>query len=121
MGFTLEYGWHWIGFATGFGMLAFSVTSSCTILLTYSVETFGPRAAHVGLVVHMAKYLLSFGMTFGAIDWFMAKGPASQFGTMAGTLFAIYLLSGFLYVFGNSVSKFSSRVLSFRLRHSTMG
>jgi MFS family permease len=115
MGLTLQHSWHWMGFAAGFGMLAFSITSSCNILLTYSVDTFGSRAIHVGLVVHMVKYILSFGMTFGSIDWFFTKGPTSQFGTMAGTLWAIYLLSVPLYFRAKLVSRISTWVLSYRL------
>ncbi|KAH8700320.1 major facilitator superfamily domain-containing protein [Talaromyces proteolyticus] len=112
MGLTLHYTWHWIGFAAGFGMLAFSVTSSCNILLTYSVDTFRLHAAQIGLVVNMTKYILSFGMTFGVIDWYVTKGPLSQFGTMAGTLWAIYFLSMLLYFLSKPVARISCWALS---------
>ena len=111
MGFTLQYDWAWIGYAAGYGMLAFGITSSCNILLTYSIELYSSRAAHIGIIVHMVKYFLSFGMTFGAVDWFMAKGPASQFGTMAAVLWVINFLPVLLYAFSARIFRHSSKIV----------
>jgi MFS family permease len=97
MGLSLQNQWHWIGFAAGWGMLAFGITSSCSILLTYSIDRFKQKAGHVGLVVQMITYLLSFAMTYCTVDWYTAQGALKQFGTMAGVLWVCYLLGFCLY------------------------
>lgn len=97
MGLSLHNQWHWMGFAAAWGMLAFGVTSSCSILLTYSVDRFKQQAGHVGLVVQMITYLLSFAMTYCTVDWYTAQGALKQFGTMAGVLWMCYLLGFCLY------------------------
>jgi MFS family permease len=97
MGLSLQNQWHWMGFAAGWGMLAFGITSSCSILLTYSVDRFKQKAGHVGLVVQMITYLLSFAMTYCTVGWYSAQGALKQFGTMAGILWVCYLLGFCLY------------------------
>ncbi|KAH6669059.1 putative MFS transporter [Halenospora varia] len=91
IGFSLQNHLHWIGIAIGWAMLAFGLTASANILLTYSVDCFRERAGHVGVLVNVVKNGLAFGVSFASMDWFNKVGPAAQFGTMAGMLWVGYL------------------------------
>lgn len=111
IGYTLERDLHWMGAAVGWGMVAFGLTASANVLLAYTVDCFSMRAGHVGVLVNVAKNALGFGVSFASMNWYYATGPATQFGTMAGVLWAVYLCVVPLYIYSHSLVRFSERIL----------
>ncbi|KAH8671768.1 major facilitator superfamily domain-containing protein [Tricladium varicosporioides] len=111
IGFSLQNQLHWIGIAIGWAMLAFGLTASANILLTYSVDCFRTRAGHVGVLVNVVKNGLAFGVSFASMDWFSRVGPAAQFGTMAGMLWVGYLAIIPLYFYSQSLVRMSEGFL----------
>ncbi|KAH7304643.1 putative MFS transporter [Rhexocercosporidium sp. MPI-PUGE-AT-0058] len=112
IGFTFQRNLHWIGIAVGWGMLAFGLTASANVLLTYSVDCFRMRAGHVGVLVNVVKNSLAFGVSFASMEWYNEVGPAEQFGTMAGLLWAAYLCIIPIYLYSHSLVRFSeSKIL----------
>ncbi|PVH68841.1 putative MFS transporter [Cadophora sp. DSE1049] len=111
IGYTLERDLHWIGAAVGWGMVAFGLTASANVLLAYTVDCFRMRAGHVGVLVNVAKNALGFGVSFASMNWYYSTGPATQFGTMAGLLWAGYLCVIPLYIYSHSLVRFSERIL----------
>jgi MFS family permease len=109
IGFSFQNHFHWIATAIGWAMLAFGLTASANVLLTYSVDCFRTRAGHVGVLVNVVKNSLAFGVSFASMDWYFKAGPAAQFGTMAGLLWAAYLLIIPLYFYSHAMVKFSAR------------
>lgn len=109
MGFTFQKDLHWIGIAVGWGMLAFGLTASANVLLTYSVDCFRMHAGHVGVLVNVVKNSLAFGVSFASMNWYYEVGPAKQFGTMAGLLWAAYLCIIPVYLYSRSLVRFSER------------
>lgn len=103
IGLTLEHNTPWIGQAFGWAMLSLGLTASANVLLTYAVDSYPSKAAHTALLVNVFKNLLAFGVSFESMSWYTRDGPASQFGAMAGTLWASYLLVLPLYFFGARV------------------
>ncbi|KAL8375619.1 hypothetical protein RB595_006949 [Gaeumannomyces hyphopodioides] len=92
MGFALQRPDEWINVCVGWAMLSFGLTASANILLTFSVHCMPNRAGHIGVVVNVAKNCVGFGVSYASLKWLAMAGPVSQFGTMAGILFAVYLL-----------------------------
>jgi hypothetical protein len=111
IGFALQNHLHWIATAIGWAMLSFGLTASANVLMTYSVDCFRMRAGHVGVLVNVVKNGLAFGVSYAAMDWFDKVGPAIQFGTMAGLLWAAYLAIIPLYIYSSSLVKLSERLL----------
>ncbi|KAF4625224.1 hypothetical protein G7Y89_g12948 [Cudoniella acicularis] len=111
IGFTLQKDLHWIFVSIGWGMLAFGLTASANVLLTYSVDCFRMQAGHVGVLVNVVKNALAFGVSFGSMNWYYETGPAKQFGTMAGLSWAAYLCIIPLYFYSHSLVRWSERIL----------
>jgi MFS family permease len=109
IGFSFEKNLHWSGIAVGWGMLAFGLTASANVLLTYCVDCFRTRAGHVGVLVNVVKNSLAFGVSFASMTWYYKVGPAEQFGTMAALLWAAYLCVIPIYLYSHSLAKFSER------------
>lgn len=111
IGYTLQKDLHWIGVAVGWAMLAFGLTASANVLLTYSVDCFRTRAGHVGVLVNVVKNSLAFGVSYASMNWFYEAGPAKQFGTMAALLWAAYLCVIPVYLYSHSLVRISERKL----------
>ncbi|CAK7215097.1 hypothetical protein SBRCBS47491_002366 [Sporothrix bragantina] len=82
---------HWAQVCVGWGMLCVGLTGSSNVLLTYAVDCLPTRAAHIGMLINLAKNLIGFGVSYASISWYESAGPVRQFGTMAGLLFAANL------------------------------
>ncbi|KAM3070204.1 hypothetical protein ACMFMF_008557 [Clarireedia jacksonii] len=111
IGFALQKNMHWICVSIGWGMLAFGLTASANVLLTYSVDCFRMQAGHVGVLVNVVKNGLAFGVSFGSMSWYYESGPAKQFGTMAGLSWAAYLCVIPVYIYSRSLVRLSERFL----------
>lgn len=115
IGFALKNNYHWIAVAIGWGMLAFGLTASANVLLTYSVDNFRMQAGQVGVLVNVVKNSIAFGVSFGSMNWYYGSGPAQQFGTMAGLLWFFYLLIVPLYVYSKQLVRLSERWLHLKM------
>ncbi|TVY54143.1 putative MFS-type transporter [Lachnellula cervina] len=111
IGFSLQKQLHWIATAVGWGMLTFGLTSSANVLLTYCVDCERSRAGEIGVLVNVVKNALAFGVSFTSMDWYLEAGGEAQYGTMAGIMWATYLLVIPLYFFSSEARKFSARLL----------
>lgn len=92
IGFGLRDRSHWAAVAVGWAMLAFGLTSSANVLLTYSVDTIPSCSSHIGALINFTKNCLAFGVSYTSVSWTAAMGPVAQFGTMAGLLLFSYSL-----------------------------
>ncbi|EED16272.1 MFS transporter, putative [Talaromyces stipitatus ATCC 10500] len=109
IGWSLNKDLLWAGTTVGWGLLAFGLTSSANILLTYCVDSHRSRAMDVGVLVNVIKNTIGFGVSYAAIDWRSKSGAEAQYGTMAGILWAFYLLVIPLYFFRDSLRKITAR------------
>ncbi|KXH65558.1 hypothetical protein CSAL01_02957 [Colletotrichum salicis] len=103
IGYGLASPENWAQVSVGYGMLATGLTCSANVLLTYAVDTMPPRASHIGVLVNLIKNSVGFGASYAATSWMAQAGPVAQFGTMAGILWAVYLLVIPLYFFSDTV------------------
>lgn len=103
IGLTMQNKSHWMGQAAGWAMLAFGLTASANVLLTYAVDSYPLKAAQIALLVNVVKNVLGFGVSFETMSWFARDGPAKQYGAMAGALWASYLLVVPLYFLGPKI------------------
>jgi hypothetical protein len=110
IGFSLQKHLHWIATAVGWGILCFGLTASANVLLTYCVDCQKSRAGEIGVLVNVVKNALAFGVSFASMDWYFKAGGEAQYGTMAGILWATYILVILLYFFSNAARKFSARL-----------
>jgi MFS family permease len=99
---------HWPTTAVGWGLLSFGLTASSNVLLTYCVDCHRSRAMEIGVLVNFIKNTIAFGVSYAAIDWYSMYGGKAQYGTMAGILWAIYMLVVPLYIFSDSLRKLYS-------------
>jgi MFS family permease len=111
IGFALQDELHWTLVAVGWGMLAFGLTASANVLLTYSVDCFRLQAGHVGVLVNVVKNSIGFGVSFASMPWFYQVGPAKQFGAMAGLSWGAYLLVVPVWIWSRSLVGWSQRIL----------
>ncbi|KFZ25400.1 hypothetical protein V502_00121 [Pseudogymnoascus sp. VKM F-4520 (FW-2644)] len=110
VGFSLQNNLHWIATTFGWAMLAFGLTASANVLLSYSVDCFRAQSGHVGVLVNVVKNGLAFGVSVASMNWFTGVGPVVQFGTMAGILWAAYLAIIPLYFYSRSLVRVSERL-----------
>ncbi|KAF4448968.1 hypothetical protein F53441_7618 [Fusarium austroafricanum] len=82
----------WIQVCVGWSLLAFGLTGSANILLTYSVNSMPSRAGDIGVLVNVMKNCLAFGVSYASVPWMQAMGVFKQFGIMAALLWLGYLL-----------------------------
>ncbi|KAF6830422.1 cycloheximide resistance [Colletotrichum plurivorum] len=92
IGYGLQSPEKWAQVSVGWGMLSTGLTCSANILLTYAVDTMPSRASQIGVLVNLVKNCVGFGVSYAAITWMHQMGPVSQFGLMAGILWALYLM-----------------------------
>lgn len=102
----------WVGFAVGWGMLSFGLTSSANIVTTYCVDTFRTKSGHIGVLINVVKNCIGFGVSYATMPWFMKQGPVNQLGTMAGLLWASYLSVIPLYFYHRQITEFSERLIA---------
>jgi MFS family permease len=103
IGYALQDPGNYVVFCVGWGMLSFGLTSSANVLLTYAIDCLPMRAAHIGTLVNVTKNTIGFAVSYGAVGWLQSSGPLKQFGTMAGVLWAAYLIVIPIYIFSNSL------------------
>jgi hypothetical protein len=61
----LQRGLSWAGMAIGWAMLNIALTASANVMLTYAVNYYPWRAAHIGVVVNVIKDVVAFGVGYG--------------------------------------------------------
>ncbi|WAO86088.1 MFS domain-containing protein [Fusarium falciforme] len=92
LGYGLQHPHTWIQVCVGWAMLAFGLTGSANVLLTYAVDSLPVRAGDIGTLLNVTKNSLGFGVSYASVSWMQKSGTASQFATMAGLLWFCYLL-----------------------------
>jgi hypothetical protein len=63
----------------------------------------------IGVLVNTVKNSIAFGVSYAAIEWHQKYGGMAQYGTVAGILWAVYLLIIPLYFCRDPLNKFSAR------------
>ncbi|RYC80728.1 hypothetical protein BFJ63_vAg16387 [Fusarium oxysporum f. sp. narcissi] len=92
LGYGLQHPHTWIQVCVGWAMLAFGLTGSANVLLTYAVDSVPSRAGDIGTLLNVTKNSLGFGVSYASVSWMQKSGPVSQFATMAGLLWFCYML-----------------------------
>ncbi len=105
VGLSFQHHLHWIWIAVGSSMLTFGIAAGANPLLTYSVDAYPKYVAEIATLINTMKNCLGAGLSFVSIQWYFKEGGARQFGTMAGILWALYLLVIPLYFFGGRMRK----------------
>ncbi|KAF4965564.1 hypothetical protein FSARC_6649 [Fusarium sarcochroum] len=92
LGHGLRHPSAWVQVCVGWCLLAFGLTGSANVLLTYSVNSIPSRAGDIGVLVNVTKNCLAFGVSYASLSWMQAMGPFNQFAIMAALLWLGYLL-----------------------------
>ncbi|KAL7768570.1 hypothetical protein ACKLNR_002871 [Fusarium oxysporum f. sp. zingiberi] len=108
LGHGLQNPGHWIVVCVGWSLLAFGLTGSANVLLTYSVNTMPSRAGDIGVLVNVMKNCLAFGVSYSSITWLNAMGPLKQFAIMAALLWLGYILVIPVWVWSKSIIRRSA-------------
>ncbi|TVY70154.1 Protein HOL1 [Fusarium oxysporum f. sp. cubense] len=109
LGYGLRYPHTWIRVCVGWAMLAFGLTGSANVLLTYAVDSLPVRAGDIGTLLNVTKNSLGFGVSYASVSWMQKSGPVSQFATMAGLLWFSYLLVIPLWLYRASLARLMTR------------
>jgi len=100
-GLSFQHHLHWIWTAVASSMLTFGMSAGANPLITYAIDAYPAYVAETATLVNVMKNCLGAGLSFVTIQWYMKEGPAREFGTMAGILWALYLFVIPLYFFGH--------------------
>ena len=111
VGVVLQKHLSWVGLAFGWMMLSIGLTAVANVMLTYSVDCYPWRAAHIGVIVNVVKNLVSFGTSYGVIPWYALVGPQNQYGTMAGIAVFFFLLNIPLSIYGKRLRTWSLKFI----------
>jgi len=84
IGFRFQRHYHWIVNAIGWAMLAFGLTESANVLLTYSVDCFRLRAGHIGVIVNVVKNVIGAGVSFATMPWYSRLSRQRSSGPWRG-------------------------------------
>ena len=107
IGICLQNHLSWVGLAFGWMMSNVGLTAIANILLTYCVDCYPWRSAHIGVMVNVIKNVVSFGISYAVVPWYSAMGPEKQYGTMVGILVFFLLLNIPLYMYGRRLRTWS--------------
>jgi MFS family permease len=107
IGVVLQKNLSWVGLAFGWMMLNIGLTAVANVMLTYSVDCYPWRAAHIGVVMNVVKNVVSFGTSYGVIPWYTLVGPQNQYGTMAGIAVFFFFLNIPLSIYGKRLRTWS--------------
>ncbi len=107
IGVVLQKHLSWVGLAFGWMMLNIGLTGVANVMLTYSVDCYPWRAAHIGVMVNTVKNVVSFGVSYGVVPWYMLVGPLNQYGTIAGIAVFFFLLNIPLSIYGKRLRTWS--------------
>jgi MFS family permease len=92
LGYGLRHPDSWVLVCVGWCLLAFGLTGSANILLTYSANSMPSRTGDIGVLVNVMKNCLAFGVSYASLPWMQAMGPVKQFAIMAALLWFGYFL-----------------------------
>jgi MFS family permease len=113
-GMSLQHHLHWIWPVIGSAMLMFGISVGANPLFTYAVDVYPEHVAETATLINAMRNCLGAGLSFVTVQWYSKEGGARQFGTLAGILWALYLLVIPLYIFGARIREwpiaFTSRV-----------
>lgn len=109
LGYGLRHPHTWIQVCVGWAMLAFGLTGSANVLLTYAVDSLPVRAGDIGTLLNVTKNSLGFGISYASVSWMQKSGPVNQFATMAGLLWFSYLLVIPLWIYRASLARVMTR------------
>ncbi|KAH7255093.1 major facilitator superfamily domain-containing protein [Fusarium redolens] len=108
LGHGLQHPHHWIVVCVGWCLLAFGLTGSANVLLTYSVSTMPSRAGDIGVLVNVMKNCLGFGVSYASLTWMRAMGTLKQFAIMGALLWFGYILVFPVWVWSKSLVRRSA-------------
>jgi len=111
IGYALQNRSSWVVLSVGWAMLGFGITAGCNGLQTYAMHSYPQKVGQLALLINIFKNSLGGGVSFVALNWYMESGPLKLAGTMAGILWALYLLVLPLYFFGPSIRRRSLNFL----------
>jgi MFS family permease len=92
LGYGLRHPDSWVLVCVGWCLLAFGLTGSANVLLTYSANSMPSRAGDIGVLVNVMKNCLAFGVSYASLPWMQAMGTVKQFAIMAALLWFGYFL-----------------------------
>ncbi|KAI8712250.1 MFS domain-containing protein [Fusarium sp. LHS14.1] len=105
LGYGLKHPDTWIQVCVGWAMLAFGLTASANVMLAYAVNTIPSRAGDIGVLVNFMKNTVAFGVSYASLPWMNGVGPVKQFATMAGLLWAGYIMVFPVWLHGKTLFK----------------
>ncbi|KAH8594257.1 major facilitator superfamily domain-containing protein [Bisporella sp. PMI_857] len=112
IGVCLQKHLSWVGLAFGWMMSNIGLTAVASVLLTYCVDCYSWKSAHIGVVVNVIKNMVSFGVSYAAVPWYLDLGPQKQFGTMAGILLFFLLLIIPLRIYSTKLRELSLKYIA---------
>ncbi|KAH6950924.1 major facilitator superfamily domain-containing protein [Fusarium avenaceum] len=93
LGYGLRHPDSWVMVCVGWCLLAFGLTGSANVLLTYSATSMPSRTGDIGVLVNVMKNCLAFSVSYASLPWMQAMGSVKQFAIMAALLWLGYFLA----------------------------
>jgi MFS family permease len=111
IGYALQNRASWVVLSVGWAMLGFGITAGCNGIQTYAMHSFPQYVGQIALLINIFKNTLGGGVSFVAVNWFFDSGALKVAGTMAGILWALYLMLIPIYFYGPGIRRWSTKFL----------
>ncbi|KAL6917093.1 hypothetical protein ACHAPO_009358 [Fusarium lateritium] len=108
LGHGLRHPNSWIQVCVGWCLVAFGLTGSANILLTYSVHSMPSRAGDIGVLVNVMKNCLAFAVSYASVPWMQSMGVLKQFAIMSGLLWLGYMLVILIWIWSKTIVRRSA-------------
>lgn len=110
MGFALERHYHYMLAGLGWGFYVFGIMIVTVAINTYLLDVYPEGSGEVAAWITCGRCLAGFIVSYFMVDWATEVGTIRQFGTMAGIVFAAFLILLALQVWGNRLRAWSGPV-----------
>ncbi|KAI2634830.1 MFS general substrate transporter [Hypomontagnella submonticulosa] len=108
-GLTAELNLHWIGYFFGSGMASFGGYFYYCFTLAYAVDSYNSNTSEMLIAINVGKQAVSFGLSFGVLDWVTQRGYAAIIaGAFGGVFLANNLMLIVFMLWGKRIRRFMS-------------
>ncbi len=110
LGFSLQYGYHFMVLALAWGLYVFGIMVSTVALNAYVLDSYPEGSGEVSAWLNFARTTGGFIVTYEQVKWAMAMGAKKSFGIQAAIVAAAFFLIIALQIYGKRLRLWSGKL-----------
>jgi hypothetical protein len=102
------YHWHWSAIAVAFNLEFFGFVGMVVASFTFAIDTYPARSDAILVVLCFARGVISFGVSYGSLEFVKSVGYDGAFNICAIILGALGALGLVIYIFGKKIRELTT-------------